>query len=42
MNIPPVPFRCRREDVDALPYLYRREAEKLIEKGEIEIIEKVN
>jgi hypothetical protein len=42
MNISSIPFRCRREDVNALPYLYRLEAEKLIEKGEIEIIEKVS
>jgi len=42
MNIPSVPFRCRREDVEALPYLYRLAAAELIEKGEIEIIEKVN
>lgn len=32
---PSIPFRCKRSDVDHLPFLYRKEAEAMIAAGEI-------
>jgi len=38
-TLPILPLRCRREDIDALPLLYREAAKPLIERGEIVILE---